>query len=55
MVEKQIYKVVFFNKDQMYEIYAKSVYQGDMYGFVIIEDLVFGEKVQLYLTLEKIN
>lgn len=44
MAEKHIYKVVFFNKDQVYEIYAKSVYQGDMYGFVIIEDLVFGEK-----------
>ncbi|HIF55092.1 MAG: DUF1820 family protein [Methylococcales bacterium] len=49
MVEKQIYKVVFFNKDQMYEIYAKSVYQGDMYGFVIIEDLVFGEKSAIVL------
>jgi hypothetical protein len=44
MTEKHIYKVVFFNRDQVYEIYAKSVYQGDMYGFVIIEDFVFGEK-----------
>ncbi len=44
MTEKHIYKIVFFNRDQIYEVYAKSVYQGDMYGFVIIEDFVFGEK-----------
>ncbi len=44
MTEKHIYKIVFINRDQVYEIYAKSVYQGDMYGFVIIEDFVFGEK-----------
>ena len=44
MSEKHIYKIVFLNRDQVYEVYAKSVYQGDMYGFVIIEDLLFGEK-----------
>jgi hypothetical protein len=44
MSEKHIYKVAFVNRDQVYEIYAKSVYQGDLYGFVIIEDIVFGEK-----------
>lgn len=44
MSEKHIYKVVFVNKEQVYELYAKSVYQGDMYGFVIVEDFVFGEK-----------
>lgn len=44
MSEKHIYKIVFFNQEQVYELYAKHVYQGDMYGFVIIEDIVFGEK-----------
>ncbi len=44
MSDKQIYKIVFFNQEQVYELYAKHVYQGDMYGFVIIEDIVFGEK-----------
>ena len=44
MTEKHIYKIVFINRDQVYEVYAKSVYQGDLYGFVIIEDFVFGEK-----------
>ena len=44
MSEKHIYKVIFLNRDDVYEVYAKSVYEGDMYGFVIIEDFVFGEK-----------
>jgi len=44
MAEKNIYKVVFFNQKQVYEIYVKQVYQGEMYGFVILEDFVFGEK-----------
>lgn len=44
MSEKHIYKVEFVNRDQIYEIYVKNVYQSDLYGFVIIEDFVFGEK-----------
>ncbi|MGR9052283.1 MAG: DUF1820 family protein [Gammaproteobacteria bacterium] len=44
MSEKQIYKVVFVNQDQIYEIYVKTVYQSDIYGFVAIENFVFGEK-----------
>ncbi len=44
MSEKHVYKVVFINREEVYEIYAKSVYQGDMYGFIIVEELVFGEK-----------
>ena len=49
MSEKHIYKVIFMNRDQVYEIYAKSVYEGDMYGFVILEDLVFGETSTIVL------
>ncbi len=49
MSEKHIYKVVFLNREQVYEVYAKNVYQGDMYGFVIIEDFVFGEKSTIVL------
>jgi len=43
MSEKQIYKVVFISQEQIYEVFVKNVYQGDLYGFVIIEDFVFGE------------
>ena len=44
MTDKHIYKVTFFNQEQVYEIYVKNVYQGDMYGFIVVEDFVFGEK-----------
>ena len=44
MSDKHIYKVVFYNQEQVYEIYVKHIFQGDMYGFVIVEDFVFGEK-----------
>jgi len=49
MSEKHIYKIVFVNKEEVYEVYAKSVYQGDLYGFVIVEDFVFGEKSSIVL------
>jgi len=43
MPEKHIFRVAFVNQNQVYEIYAKRVYQGDWYGFIVIEDFVFGE------------
>ncbi|MCF6202519.1 MAG: DUF1820 family protein [Methylococcaceae bacterium] len=49
MSEKHIYKVTFINREEVYEVYAKSVYQGDMYGFVIVEGFVFGEKSSIVL------
>ena len=57
MSGKHIYKVVFVNQEQIYEVYVKSVYQGDMYGFVIIEDFVFGEKSSIVVdpTEEKLR
>ncbi len=44
MSEKLVYKVLFINHDEVYEIYAKNVYEGDMYGFLVVEDFIFGEK-----------
>jgi hypothetical protein len=43
MSETLIYRVVFVNQQQVYELYAKRVYQADLFGFVVIEDFVFGE------------
>ena len=31
----------------MYEIYARAIYQSEMYGFIEVEELVFGERTQL--------
>ena len=39
--DKVLYRVRFISEDKIYELYAREVYQGDLYGFVVIEDLVF--------------
>jgi len=41
---KQIYKVVFVNQGKVYEVYAKQVSQSGMFGFIEVEQLIFGEK-----------
>ena len=41
MSDEHLYRIRFVNQDKVYEIYARSVYQGDLYGFVVIEELVF--------------
>ncbi len=57
MSDKHIYKVVFINQEQVYEVYVKSVYQGELYGFVIVEDFIFGEKSSIVVdpTEEKLR
>ncbi|MEM9555147.1 MAG: DUF1820 family protein [Acidobacteriota bacterium] len=47
MADRRIYRVVFFSQGQVYEMYARQVSQGGLYGFVEIEDLVFGERTQV--------
>ena len=43
MSKDPLYKVVFMNQGEVYEIYARSVGHGTLFGFVEIEELVFGE------------
>lgn len=44
---KRLYKVTFLNQGQIYEIYARTVSQGNLLGFVMVEGLVFGEKTRV--------
>ena len=44
MGKQTLYKVVFMNQGKVYEVYAKSVSNGDLFGFIEIEELVFGER-----------
>lgn len=44
MSTKKIYKIIFSNQGEIYEIYAREIYQGEMYSFVEVEELVFGER-----------
>ncbi len=42
-----IYKVIFLNQNKVYEVYAKAIYQSELYGFVEVEEFVFGERTQV--------
>ena len=44
MSTKKVYKVIFSNQGELFEIYAREIYQGEMFGFVEIEEIVFGER-----------
>lgn len=47
MSKQPVYKVIFYNQGKVFEVYARSVHQGAMFGFVEIEKLLFGEKSSL--------
>lgn len=44
MSDTQIFKVIFHNQSEVYEIYAQNVDHGIMFGFIEVEKLIFGEK-----------
>jgi hypothetical protein len=44
MAKRHLYKVIFVNQGKVYEIYARSVIQGSLFGFIEVEQLVFGER-----------
>jgi hypothetical protein len=44
MSDKNLYKIVFMSQGQVYEIYARSVSHGSLFGFIEVEQLVFGER-----------
>ena len=44
MAASHIYKVVFVNQGKVYEIYARKVGHGNLFGFVEVEELIFGER-----------
>ena len=44
MSEEPVFRIVFINAGKTYEIYAKSVHQGDLYGFVCVEELLFNNR-----------
>lgn len=47
MSNTPIYKIIFYNQGEIFEIYARQIYQSDLYGFIEIEELVFGERSQM--------
>lgn len=47
MKKRTVYRVSFMNQGKLYEVYARKVDQGSLYGFVEVEGILFGEKSSL--------
>lgn len=44
---RHLYRVAFVNQGKVYEVYCRKVGQGGLFGFVEIEDMVFGERTSV--------
>jgi hypothetical protein len=44
MAASHIFKILFVNQGKVYEVYARKVSHGSLFGFLEIEDIVFGER-----------
>jgi hypothetical protein len=49
MPAESIFKVIFVNQNQVFELYAKQIFQSDLYGFIEVEEYIFGERSQIVL------
>jgi hypothetical protein len=49
MSKDRIFKVVFINQGNVVELYARQVGQGNLFGFIEVEDLVFGARSEVVL------
>lgn len=49
MEVNKLFRISFINQDKVYDVYARQVYESDLYGFVVIEELVFGSQSELVI------
>ena len=47
MSKQTLYKVIFLNQGKLYEIYAQTVRQSNLHGFIEVESLKFGQASSL--------
>lgn len=47
MPKKTIYRITFANQETIYEIYASKIAESEMFGFLEVEEFVFGENTSL--------
>jgi hypothetical protein len=47
MAKEPVYKVIFQNGSQVIEIFARQIYQSDMWGFIEVEEFIFGERSKI--------
>jgi len=45
--KRRTYRIVFHNQGKVYELYARNVGMSEMFGFVEIGEIIFGERTAL--------
>jgi hypothetical protein len=49
MATSHIFRIMFVNQGKVYEIYARKVSHGDLFGFIEVEEVLFGERSSVVL------
>jgi hypothetical protein len=44
MKADKLYRISFYNRGDIYELHARNIQQSNMYAFVEVEDIIFGER-----------
>lgn len=44
-----VFHIFFVNQGKVYEIYARKVSHGELFGFIEVEELLFGERSSVVL------
>lgn len=47
MPSKPIYRVVFHSQGEVWELYAREIFQSDLWGFIEIESFVFEDQTKV--------
>lgn len=47
MASKPIYRIVFHNQGEIWELYARDIFQSDLWGFIEVEAFVFQDATKL--------
>jgi len=45
--EPHIYRVIFHNQGQIYEVFAREIFQSELHGFIEVEGYLFGSRTQM--------
>ena len=49
MAASHIFRIMFVNQGKVYEVYARKVSHGELFGFIEVEELLFGERSSVVL------
>ena len=49
MAVSHIFRIMFVNQGKVYEVYARKVTHGELFGFIEVEELLFGERTSVVL------